>query len=131
MRQGVEAEQRMALGVEGKLADGRVAYAQIQFHEGLRRSTQNLRHGGGNRAAAADQQHVAAVLAAHMVQRSTDTGDKGGIARHTGRMEFALGPLQQGLAQPPEMFAVALGRFGLGMGAGVQAVNQRVAVVLV
>ena len=131
MRQVVEHQQAVPLGREGELGQSAVADAQVQFDAGSRRSTQHMRHRGGNRATAADNQHVAAVLAAHMVQRRHDAGHPVAIGRHACGLDLAAHPGQQRFAQDAEMLAIAFGRVVRRHRAGMERPQQRFAVVLV
>ena len=121
----------MAFGRECKLRHRRIANAHIKFNGGLGPGAQDEPHSGGNRPAAAHQEHVALVLAFHVLQRVGYALNPLRIAGHAHGAGCAVGPLHQSGTQYSKMISDCLrcGRFGQRF--GVNRGNDGSAVVLV
>mmetsp|Transcript_10016 Transcript_10016/g.40723 ORF Transcript_10016/g.40723 Transcript_10016/m.40723 type:complete len:234 (-) Transcript_10016:989-1690(-) len=132
VRQRIERDEVVALGVERELGDGRVAQAQIELDKALRRAGQHLGHGRGDRAAAGDDQHLAAHAdGPHAVERIGHAGCERGMRGHARGGGFTGHPGQQALAQQPEVLLDRLGIARRRQWPGVDGAHHRLAVVLV
>ena len=131
VRQGVEGDQCVALGVEDELGHRAVANAHIELNRGLGRGAQNMAHSGGNRATAGDHQHVARALRANVGKRAGHALLKFLVARHAVGADNAVHPLREAVAQEPKVVAVKLGRVGFFQFMGVNGGNHRFAVVFI
>ena len=95
-----------------------------------------MAHGGGNRPAAGDDQHLLAhVFAAHMVECAGHAVHEIGVGGHALGADGAAHPLRQAVAQQAEVRPVALGRGRVAQAglapAGQHRADDRMAVVFV
>ncbi len=132
VRQGVEGLQHQPLGSDAEFGHRGVADAHVEGDGHLRRGGEHRAHGGGDRTAAGDQQHVLArMVAPHVVQHGTHAVRESRPARHARRADGAAHPLRERIAQQAEVLAVELGRVCGRQGLGMDGRDQGGAVVLV
>lgn len=131
MGQGVVGQQHMAFGIKHQLGNGTVAYPHVEFNGGFAARAENLAHSCGDGATAADDQHVAGVLATHMIQCRYDSVQKLGITGHALGAHDAVHPLGQAIPQQSEMVLEHFRRVGAGQWVGANSRDHRLTVVFV
>ena len=132
MGQGVERDQRVALRADLEFAQRTVADVQVEFDRRFGAQAQHLADGGGDRAAAGDDEHALPGMGvAHVVERRDHAGDEIGVRGHALGLRGRGHPLAQAAAQQPEMLTHLRGRACRRNRSGVHRAHQRLAVELV